>query len=328
MREAGSGGMSKGKSKRIVVYQSSGGAIELRGDISRETIWATQAQIIKLFNVDQSVVSRHISNIFKSCEVDKKSNMQKMHNANSDKPVTYYSLDVILAIGYRTNSARAIDFRQWATKILRQHILKGYTINRKLIVKNYDSFIQAVDSVRALLPAASKVETADILELIKTFADTWFSLSAYDKGRFGIGKVTKKKVVLAAGDLMAGIAELKAQLMKTGSASALFALERHDASLTGIIGNVMQTFGGKDLYPGLEQKAAHLLYFVVKDHPFADGNKRSGAFAFVWFLRRVGLLDTRRLTPAALTALTLLIAESNPKDKAKMTGLVAMLLGR
>ena len=300
--------------------------MELRGDISRETIWATQAQIVQLYAVDQSVVSRHINNIFKDGEVNNKSNMQKMHIANSDKPITFYSLDIILAVGYRTNSTCAIAFRQWATKTLREYIVKGYVINKKRIAKNYSSFMQAVESVRALLPAESKVDTESILELIKTFADTWFSLSAYDKGNFSARKTTKKKVALSADELAAGIAELKVRLIEKGEASGLFAQDRHGSSLEGIIGNVLQTFDGKDLYSSLEEKAAHLLYFIVKNHPFADGNKRSGAFAFIWFLRRVGLLDTRRLSPAALTAMTLLIAESHPKDKAKMTGLVAMLL--
>lgn len=316
------------KKKPIVVYQAPGGAIELRGDVSKETIWATQAQIVQLYGVDQSVVSRHVSNIFKDGEIDRKSNMQKMHIANSDKPVTFYSLDIILAVGYRTNSARAIIFRQWATKILREHIINGYTINRKQIAKNYDSFLKAVENVRALLPASSNVDTGTIFELIRVFADTWFSLAAYDKGSFGSGKVTKRRVTLAADDLVSGIARLKTELVKKGEASDLFALERAGSSIKGILGNVLQTFGGKDLYPSAEEKAAHLLYFVVKSHPFADGNKRSGAFAFVWFLRRAGILDTRRLTPAALTALTLLIAESHPRDKDKLTGLVAMLLRR
>jgi len=318
--------MNKENNNKVVIYQALGGAMELRGDIPRETIWATQAQIIQLYDVDQSVVSRHINNIFKDGEVDKKSNMQKMHIANSDKPVAFYSLDIILAVGYRTNSPCAIAFRQWATKTLRKYIMKGYVINKKRLAKNYSSFMRAVESVRTLLPAESKVDTGSILELIKTFADTWFSLSAYDKGNFVAGKTTKKKVALAADELAAGIAELKVRLIEKGEASDLFALDRHGSSLEGIIGNVLQTFDGKDLYSSLEEKAAHLLYFIVKNHPFADGNKRSGAFAFIWFLRRVGLLDTRRLSPAALTAITLLIAESHPKDKDKMTGLVAMLL--
>lgn len=317
------------KAKNIIVYQASGGAIELRGDVSKETIWATQAQIADVFGVERSVVTKHIHNILKNKELNRDQVCANFaHTADDGKiyQVQFYSLDVILAVGYRTNSARAIDFRKWATKTLREHIIKGYTINKKRIAKNYDSFIQAVDNVRSLLPDGSKVETKSILELIKTFADTWFSLGAYDKGDFDGGKITKRKVELAGSDLTAGIEELKEQLIKKGEASDLFALERHGSSLEGIIGNVMQTFGKKDLYLSIEEKAAHLLYFIVKNHPFADGNKRSGAFAFVWFLQKAKILDTRRLTPEALTALTLLVAESNPKDKERMIGLILMML--
>ncbi|MBI5376923.1 MAG: virulence protein RhuM/Fic/DOC family protein [Candidatus Schekmanbacteria bacterium] len=312
--------------KEVIIYQSKSGAIELKGDLRKETLWASQAQIVKLFGVDQSVVSRHINNIFKDNEIDEKSNMQKMHIANADKPVAFYSLDVVLSVGYRTNSKVAIEFRKWATKTLRSHILDGYTINRKRIAKNYDSFILAVENVRTLLPAGMKSDTDTILELIKAFAGTWFSLDAYDKNTFPHGKTTKKKVSFVAGDLMGGIAELKAELLKKGEASNLFAVEKNKDAIEGIVGNVMQSFAGEELYPGIEEKAAHLLYFMVKNHPFADGNKRSGAFAFVWYLKRACALNTSKLTPEALTALTLLIAESNPKDKDKMTGLVTMLL--
>lgn len=138
--------------KNIVIYQTKSGAIEFKGDFTKETIWASQAQIVELFSVDQSVVSRHVRNIFKDGEVKVKSNMQKMHIPNSDKPVAFYSLDVVLAVGYRTNSKVAIEFRQWATETLRQHILKGYTINRKQLSRNYDEFMSAVESVQKLLP--------------------------------------------------------------------------------------------------------------------------------------------------------------------------------
>src|SRR3989344_9310158 len=141
----------------MVIYQAKSGAIELRGDFTRETIWATQAQIVGLFGVDQSVVSRHIRNMFKDGEIEEKSNMQKMHNANSDKPVTLYSLDVILGVGYRTNSRVAIQFRQWATKTLREHIIKGYTLNKSRIAKNYAQFMSVVDDIKKLLPGDSAV---------------------------------------------------------------------------------------------------------------------------------------------------------------------------
>ena len=164
-----------------MIYQSPKGSVELQGDFSKENIWAKQADIVRLFNKDQSVISRHISQIFKEKEADMKSNMQKMHIANSDKPVVFYSLDVVLAVGYRTNSSQASEFRKWATKILRDHITKGYTINPARIKKNYAEFLTAVDKVKALLPAHVKSDTESILELIKVFVDTWLSLDAFKK---------------------------------------------------------------------------------------------------------------------------------------------------
>lgn len=321
--------MKKKNNNEIVIYQSSKGAIELKGDTKKETIWATQAQIAEVFGIDRSVATKHVRNIVKDGELEEKQVCAKFaHTADDGKTyqVQFYNLDVILAVGYRANSKKAIEFRRWATKILRDHITKGYTINPTRIKGNYAEFLTAVDKVKALLPAHVKPDTESILELIKVFADTWLSLDAYDKEKFVKGKVTKKKVVLTAEKLLAAIGELKVELVKKSEATDIFAKERSSGSIEGIIGNVMQSFGGKELYPGIEEKAAHLLYFMVKNHPFVDGNKRSGAFSFVWFLRLSGVLDVSQLSPAALTALTILIAESNPKEKEKMVGLVVMLL--
>ena len=154
---------------KIAIYQAKNGAIELRADSNKETIWATQADIVKLFEKDQSVISRHISGIFKDGEINQKSNMQKMHIANSDKPIIYYSLDVILSVGYRTNSARAIEFRKWANKILRQHITKGYTINPVLIKNNYQQFLEAINDIKKLIPNESNIDNSSILELVTAY---------------------------------------------------------------------------------------------------------------------------------------------------------------
>ncbi len=291
-------------------------------------MWATQGQIVELFDIDQSVVSKHISNIFKDKEVDEKRNMQKMHNANSDKPLNVYSLDIILAVGYRSNSSRAIQFRQWATKTLKSHVLEGYTINPNRISKNYEAFLTAVENVKKLLPDNDSITNQDTLELVKLFANTWFSLDAYDKSEFSKKSLTKKQVKLSGEELSKAILELKQELFKKGEATDLFANERQTKSIEGIVGNVFQSFGGKSVYESVEEKAAHLLYFIVKNHPFSDGNKRSGAFSFVWFLRKAKILNTSRITPEALTALTLLVAESDPKDKDQIVGLVVMLIGR
>jgi prophage maintenance system killer protein len=242
------------------------------------------------------------------------------------REIEYYNLDLILSIGYRVNSASATKFRQWATKVLRQHIVQGYTINPTRIKKNYNEFLLAVDKVKELLPVNMKQDTGSIVELIKIFASTWLSLDVYDKGTFASGKITKKKIKVSAGELVAAIAELKSDLIKKSEATEIFAQTRSAGAVEGIIGNVLQSFAGQELYPSIEDKAAHLLYFMVKNHPFVDGNKRSGAFAFVWFLQKSSALNQSKLTPTALTDLTLLIAESNPKDKDKLVGLVAMLL--
>ena len=240
----------------------------------------------------------------------------------------YYNLDVILAVGYRTNSVRAIQFRQWATKTLRQHILEGYTLNKKRLAKNYAMFLQAVEDVKKLLPAGGQVGAEDALELMKVFASTWLSLEAYDKESLPKSGATKKQVRITAASFSEALLKFKEELIAKKVASELFGRERGKNSAAGILGNVLQAFGGKDLYPTLEEKAAHLLYFMVKNHPFNDGNKRSGAFAFVWFLQKAKILDIRRLTPEALTALTLLVAESNPKDKDRLIGLILLILKR
>ncbi|NTW75688.1 MAG: virulence protein RhuM/Fic/DOC family protein [Candidatus Moranbacteria bacterium] len=319
--------MKKADGKEAVVYQTKSGSIELRSDVSRETVWATQAQIAQIFDIERSVVTKHIGNILKSEEINEKSNVQKMHIANSDKPVAFYSLDIMLAVGYRANSARAIQFRKWATKTLREHITRGYTVNRKRIVRNYDAFMKSVSDIRALLPEGDEIDPKAVLDLVKEFADTWVSLDAYDRDDLTVRKATKKQVKLTSDDLLSAIGTLREELTRKGEAGGLFASERNRGSVEGIVGNVMQSIGGRPVYPSVEERAAHLLYFMVKNHPFVDGNKRSGAFAFVWFLRKSGIGGRSDINPSGLTALTLLIAESDPKRKDQMIALVSCLLG-
>ena len=311
---------------KVVIYQAKSGAIELRGDFAKETVWATQAQIALIFGIERSVVTKHITGVLNTDEVSEKSNVQKMHIANSDKPVKYYSLDIILAVGYRANSARAINFRRWATNTLKKHLIDGYTINKSRIVKNYAVFLDAVEKIKLLLPESGTVDAKSALELIKMFADTWVSIDAYDKDAFPTSGVSKKQVSITASELASSLLEFKVELQKSGQAGDLFGAERQTGSVSGILGNVLQSFGGKDLYPSVDEKAAHLLYFMIKNHPYSDGNKRHGAFSFIWFLKRTGLLRTDKMTPTALTALTLFIAESDPAHKGRMIGLVLMLL--
>lgn len=314
------------KEQALIVYQGKDGSIELKADANKNTLWATQAQIAGILDIERSVATKHIAKILKDKEVDAKRNVQKMHIANSDKAVAFYSLDIILAVGYRSNSGRAMKFRQWATKTLRSHIVDGYTINKKRLGKNYEAFLKAVEEVKLLLPTGGAVDAGSALELVKMFANTWLSLDSYDKLNLPKSGATKRRVEFTTKEMKEALQELKHELISKGEATDLFGSERGGQSVAGIVGNVFQSFAGEDVYPTLEEKAAHLLYFMVKNHPYADGNKRSGAFAFVWFLKQAGILNPARLTAEALTALTLFVAESNPKDKERMVGLVLLLL--
>jgi prophage maintenance system killer protein len=309
----------------IIIYQSKSGALELRGDISNENIWATQAQIAELFEIDRTVATRHIANILKDKEILEKSNVHKMHIANSDKPVNFYSLDIVLAVGYRTNSNKAIAFRRWASTTLRQHLVDGYTINKKILIKNSQKFHDALDKIIALLPAEATEDVNTVLDLVHIFANTWFSLDSFDKDNFPARGITVKKVKLKAVELRSAIDKLKQELLSKDQATELFSKELKKDGLESIIGNIFQSFGGKEIYPSLEEKAANILYLIVKNHPFVDGNKRCGAFAFIWFLKKFNLLPIN-LRAEALTAITLLIAISDAKEKDRMIGLILLLL--
>lgn len=316
--------MSK-KEPQLAIYQTKDGGIQLREDFKKETFWANQNDISLIYEKDQSVISRHIKNIFSNGEVDKKSNMQKMHTANSTKPVEFYSLDIILAVGYRVSSVKAIEFRKWATKILKQHITDGYTINPKRIEKNYQNFLQVVEDIKLLAKNNEQILTTDILELIKSFSYTWFSLDSYDKDNFP-KKGSKKKVKITAEEFLTDLVKLKKELMERQEATEIFAQEKNKGNLEGIFGNIFQSVFGEEVYATIEEKSAHLLYFIVKNHPFTDGNKRSGAFAFIWFLQKAKFNFQNKISPETLTTLTILIAESNPKEKEKMIGIILLLL--
>ena len=316
----------------IVVYQAPNGSVEVKLDKERETIFLTQQQIGKLFNVQKAAISKHVKNIFDTGELEKKSTVSILETVQTEgkrkvkRKIEYYNLDLILSVGYRVNSTSATKFRQWATKTLRKHIIEGYTINKKRLAKNYQKFFQTVNDIKKLLPSGDAVKAADALELVKMFAATWFSLDAYDKSSLPETGANKKEIIITSEELTVALVELKQNLIRRGQATELFGQERQKDSVTGIMGNVFQSVFGQDAYETLEEKAAHLLYFFVKNHPFTDGNKRSGAFAFIWFLNKSGILRKDKISPEALTALTLFVAESNPKDKEKIIGLILQLL--
>jgi prophage maintenance system killer protein len=315
--------------KNIVIYQTKSGAIEFRGDFKTETLWATLDQIATVFGRDKSVISRHLKNIFKEKELVRDEVVAKNATTAADGKVyqvDYYNLDVILSVGYRVNSKVATLFRQWANKTLKQYLIEGYAINKKVILKNYDQFIKNVSEIQALLPVHVTLDPKTVLDLVKEYASTWSKLDAYDRDTLKKDGVTKKKITLEGEELLRAISTLKSELISKKEATDIFAQERSSGSIGGIIGNVLQSFGGNDVYPSVEEKAAHLLYFMVKNHPFVDGNKRSGAFAFIWFLRKNGVRGAQNINPSGLTALTVLIAESDPKQKDKVVALVVELL--
>ncbi|MBI2603920.1 MAG: virulence RhuM family protein, partial [Candidatus Harrisonbacteria bacterium] len=235
--------MMKQKENKIVIYQTKTGAIELRGDVGKETIWATQAQIADIFSVERSVVTKHIRNILNDKELNEKSVCANFaHTAADGKiyQVQFYSLDVILAVGYRANSARAIEFRQWATKTLHGYIVDGYVINKSRIAKNYAQFLEAIENIKHLLPAGTNIDHTSVLELISAFADTWVSLAAYDEDNLAATGATKRAVVVTANQLVEALGAFKQELIKKSEASELFGVERHKESVAGIVGNVMQ----------------------------------------------------------------------------------------
>jgi prophage maintenance system killer protein len=316
----------------IVIYQNKSGALELKGDFEHDTLWANLQQIANLFELDKSGISRHIDNIYQTGELNKSSTVavfatvQKEGGRRIVRKMRYYNLDMILSVGYRVNSKKATKFRQWATKTLRQHITEGYTFNKNQLAKNYQLFLKAVEDVKATLPSSGQVRTEDALELVKLFASTWFSLDAYDKTVLPKGGTTSASIIVTSEELNKALKKLKGELLTRNEATELFGRETYPESLRGIIGNIFQSFNGKEIYPTLEAKAAHFLYLIVKNHPFVDGNKRSGAFAFIWFLRKANILNTAKLTPEALTALTLFVAESSPSDKEKIINLIMMII--
>jgi len=319
----------KKQEKKITIYQTKNGAIELSVDAKKDTIWASLQQIADLFNIDKSGISRHIKNIFKTKELERNSVVAKIATTASDGKiyqVDYYNLDMILSVGYRINSKQATNFRKWANKVLKEYLIRGYSINRRQIAKNYDTFMQTVVNIQNLLPENVTLDPKLILELIKEFSGTWAMIDAYDKNTLTSIGSTKKSIKLSGVELAEAITNFRSELIKKGEATELFAQEKNMGNVEGIMGNVLQSFGGKPVYTTAEEKAAHLLYFMVKNHPFNDGNKRSGAFAFVWFLRKVKIKGAKNINPSALTALTLLIAESHPSKKNQMVALVTTLL--
>lgn len=315
----------------IEIYQTDDGALSLAVTLKSESVWLSQAQLIQLFGRDQSVISRHIRNIFNENELDEKSNMQKMHIANSDKLVTFYALDVIISVGYRIKSHEGVKFRQWANKTLKQHLLQGYTINEQRFDKNAAELQQALILINKVTKTSEF--NADmgkgLIDIISRYTQTFLWLQKYDEGLLEEPQGQLGGVLTPLDAVLKALAQLKQNLIEKGEASPLFAQLRADG-LSSIWGNLEQSVFGEPAYPSIESKAAHLLYFVVKNHPFADGNKRSGAFLFIDFLYRNQRLFNAAgeviINDSGLAAITLLVAESDPKNKETIVRLIINLL--
>lgn len=331
--------MKKHKTQNIVIYQDARGNVELRADVVKETIWATQAQIAELFGTKRPAITKHLNNIFKSGELVRRSVCSILeHTAKDGKTYStqYYNLDAILSVGYRVNSRQATQFRIWATKTLRDYIVKGYVLNAKRLKESQETGVKELEKTLGFIQEAIKrrqlgqAEIDGLLSVINGYANAWFLLQKYDEGRLTLQRSKgKEKKRFEYSFVRPAIDELKSTLIAKHEASALFGHER-DEGLKRILSTIYQTFDGKELYASLEEKAAHLLYFIIKDHPFSDGNKRIGSFLFILFLERNDILDRsngeRKISDNTLVALALLVAESKPAEKENIVVLITNLI--
>ena len=316
----------------IILYQSEDGRAALDVRLQNETVWLSQKQISSLFETERSVIAKHINNIFLTEELDVKAVCANFaHTAADNKTyrTNYYNLDVIIAVGYRVNSKRGTQFRIWATSVLKDHLVRGYSLNqRRLAEKGVEEVRQVLALLAGTLKSRNLVsdEGRAVLELVSRYARTWQLLLQYDEDMLPVpGTKHDVRAALEIGQARLAIAALKNDLLARGEATGLFGHERGHG-LAGLIGAVQQSFGGQDLYPSVEEKAAHLLYFVIKDHPFSDGNKRIGSFLFLLFLQANGLLDEKGLNNRTLVALALLTAASEARQKELMIRLIMNLI--
>lgn len=301
----------------LVIYEVGGIKLSLPFDEINETVWATQTQIQVLFDIDQSGVSRHIRKIFNDNELDQQSNMQKMHIAHSDKPVALYSIDVILAVGYRANSSRATAFRRWATQVLKQYVIEGVAVN--------EIRLRELGSVVRILGRSSDEMVSGVSQILAEFIPGLTLLRDYDHGTMGEHTGVTPGWILTLSEARHVIAQVKSLFPQ----ERLIGNERGEV-LSGVISSIYQRFDGIQLYRSVEVQAANLLYLIVKDHPLSDGNKRSGAALFVTFLSRNGrLLDlagNQLISNNALAAITLMVAMSEPREKELMISLIIRML--
>jgi len=319
----------------IIIYSTKKGP-KLEVQLKGETVWLDSHRLAKLFDVDRTGVVRHIANIYKNSELKRNSTCAKIAQVAEDgkvRKMDLYNLDMILSVGYRVNSKRATQFRIWATKTLKNHLVRGYTINEKRLAGQMGKLKELQEAISFLREKSSHKLLADqsqeLLNLLDGYAKSFTLLEQYDKNKMKVPKGKRGKFRLEydkAGEL---ILDLKKELAAKREASDLFGREVSH-KFESIAKNLYQTFGGKELYATIEQKAAHILYLTIKDHPFADGNKRIASFMFVYFLDKNNYLlkksGERKINDNALVALALLIAVSQPKEKEMMIKLITNLL--
>lgn len=326
---------------QIEIYQTKDKQTEIDVTFEGDTVWLSQYQLAELFYTDRTSILKHLKNIFKSKELNEKqtcakfAQVQKEGNKIVKREILHYNLDAIISVGYRVNSKRGTQFRQWATQRLKEHLVKGYTLNEKRLQQMVENMRQLESAVKLIQQsgssaALSTAEAIGLLEIITNYTHSFILLNQFDSNNLPDEKLNENITYeIEYGEAVKAIIELKKQLMKKKEASWLFGKEK-DKGFESLLNSVVQTFDSEYLYKSIEEQAAHLLYFVIKNHPFTDGNKRIGAFMFVWFLEknkhRFKKSGELKINDNALVALALLVAQSNPDDKEIMIKLVINLI--
>ena len=305
--------MTENLNDKIIIYQSEDGKTQLDVKLEGETVWLSTRQMAELFDKEESNIRRHVNNVFKEAELKRENNVHFLHVNGVKKPVPYYTLDVIISVGYRVHSQRGVRFRQWANSVLKQYLVKGYAINeniRKQQIAELRQLVQVVGRAIQQQPAKSTDESNALFDVVVDYTYALDTLDDYDYQRLHIARITKEEPFHATYEN--AMHEIDLLRQKFGG-SVLFGNEK-DESFKSSIGQIYQTFGGAELYPSVEEKAAMLLYLVTKNHSFSDGNKRIAATLFLWFMNNNGILyrpdGSKRIADNTLVALTLMIAES------------------
>ena len=329
--------MTENLNDKIIIYQSEDGKTQLDVKLEGETVWLTQAQMVELFQTSKQNVSLHINNIYKEGELEKEATVKDYLTVQSEgartihRRVKYYNLDMIISVGYRVNTKRGIRFRQWANSVLKQYLVKGYAINEnihKQQIAELRQLVQVVSRTIQQQPAKSTDESNALFDVVVDYTYALDTLDDYDYQRLHIARITKEEPFHATYEN--AMHEIDLLRQKFGG-SVLFGNEK-DESFKSSIGQIYQTFGGAELYPSVEEKAAMLLYLVTKNHSFSDGNKRIAATLFLWFMNNNAILyrpdGTKRIADNTLVALTLMIAESKTEEKDIMVKVVVNLINQ